>query len=73
MNPSTATSTSAKRGSLALIMFFKTWKRVELGLKPKMKCTTWSWPSRLKKNSDLRTWFNKSKFTKLCLLAVAFF
>ena len=72
MNPSMTTSTSANHGSLALIMFFETWKRVEMGLKPKMTCTARSWPSRFKKISDLRTWYNKSKFTKLCLLAVAF-
>ena len=39
MNPSMTTSTSANHGSLALIMFFETWKRVEMGLKRKMTCT----------------------------------
>ena len=72
MNPSTAMSTNVRREPLALITCLETWKQVEINLKPRMTCTARSWSSRCRKISDLKTWFNKLKFTKLRLLVVAF-
>ena len=72
MKPSTATSTKTRHESLAFITCLDTWKRLEIGLKPRMALTAWSCPSRCRKILDLNTWFSKLKFTKLRLLAVAF-
>ena len=72
MNPSTAMSTNMRREPLALITCLETWKQVDISLKPRMMCTARSWSPRCRKISDLKTLFNKLKFTKLHLLAVAF-
>lgn len=72
MNPSTATSTNARCESLALITFLETWKQVDISLKTRITFTTRSLPSRCRRISNLRTRFNKLKFTKPRLLAVAF-
>jgi len=43
-----------------------------MGLKPRMSCVAQNWPSRWRNISNLRIWLSSSKFTKLCLLVMAF-
>ena len=71
--PGTATSISAKRGSLAVIMFFGHWNRLMDDVYPRMTWAALSYPSLCKNIYDLRILFRSLKFTKCLASAMWYF
>ena len=69
-NPGTATSIKANLGSLALIMYLGARKQLEMGLNPRITCTTRSCPSRWSKIFYRKIQLRSAKFTKFLFGAV---